>query len=93
MHGGPPALDIGDGIGAMVVLVGDDRLGTELFLESELDGRSLHTGVWRRQLGDRVVAAAVFCELAEGRYRVIDAADRTVAIRSGEVAELDLRAA
>ena len=50
--------------------------------------------MWDRHLGDRTVTAAVFCELVEGAYWVLDAAGtqvHRVEITGGELAAVDLR--
>ena len=96
VHGGAPALDIGGDIGAMVALMDRSALGTELHLRSELDpSKDVHTGVWERDQGTKKVAAAVFAELLEGTYQVLDsdgAAMQRVEIEGGKVATIDLRA-
>jgi hypothetical protein len=95
VRGGPPVLDIGGEIGAMVATMSPQTVGHELHLRSEHHPPvSVHTGVWDRQLGDRTVTAAVFCELVEGTYWVLDAtgADvHPVEITGGELATIDLR--
>ena len=53
----------------------------------------MHTGVWERQQAGRRVTAAVFPELREGTYHVLDehGADiQTVEIRGGSVTTIDL---
>jgi hypothetical protein len=92
--GGPPVLDIGDGVGALLVLMDDDAARTELHVR--LAGRtdSVHTGVWTRHVDDGHITAALFCELHEGIYRVLhdDGSERAeVAVKGGELSELDLR--
>lgn len=87
-------LDIGGDIGAMTVLLDSWAVGTELFLRAAVDGRVVHTGVWSRRIGDRELAAAVFCELEQGAYAVLapdGTDDRIVEIVGGRVTELDLR--
>jgi hypothetical protein len=95
VRGGPPVLDIGGDIGAMVATMTPETAGLELHLRSEHHPPvSVHTGVWERHLGDRIVTAAVFCELVEGTYWVLDAtgADvHPVEITGGELATIDLR--
>src|SRR5688500_7635338 len=67
VRGGPPVLDIGGDIGALVATVPHHRVGTELHLRSEHDPPiSIHTGVWERDLGGGVTVAAVFAELVAG---------------------------
>jgi len=95
VHGGAPALDIGGDIGAMVVTLDAGAIGTELHLRSEHEPPiDIHTGVWKRDLGGGQVVAAVFAELLEGTYLVLDEARapvRRVEIHGGRVTELDLR--
>ena len=94
VRGGPPVLDIGGDIGALVATMTSETAGLELHLRSEHHPPvSVHTGVWDRHLGDRTVTAAVFCELVEGTYWVLDAAGtqiRRVEITGGELATIDL---
>jgi hypothetical protein len=91
---GMVVLDIGGDIGALVVTMPDGALGTELHLSAYRDpSLDVHTGVWRRDLGSRVIAAAVFLELVEGVYGILDEAGdevRRVEIRGGELSEIDL---
>ena len=54
VRGGPPVLDIGGDIGAMVVLMDAASAGSELFLRSEHEPPiDVHTGVWTRPDGTR----------------------------------------
>lgn len=95
VRGGPPVLDIGGDIGAMVVLMDPATAGTELHLRSEHDPPiAVHTGVWTRPQGTAMVTAAVFPELVAGNYWVLDADGhdvRAVVIGGGELTEIDLR--
>jgi hypothetical protein len=90
---GPVVLDIGDGVGALVVHLPDDRAGTELHLRAE--GRPpIHTGVWPRPTGRGTPVVAVFGELAEGSWAILDdhgRAVRDVVVAGGRVTEVDLR--
>jgi hypothetical protein len=96
VRGGPPVLDIGGDIGALVVLMDPARAGTELFLRSDHEPPiDVHTGVWTRPHRDAAVTAALFPELLAGRYAVLDHdghAVRSVVIVGGELTEVDLRA-
>ena len=50
VRGGPPVLDIGGDIGAMVATMTPETAGLELHLRSEHHPPvSVHTGVWERQ--------------------------------------------
>ena len=93
--GGPPVLDIGGEIGAMVVLMEPASAGSELHLRSEHEPPlAVHTGVWARRHGAATVTAAVYPELVAGRYWVLDAAGhdvRPVVIEGGALTEIDLR--
>jgi hypothetical protein len=95
VQGGPTVLDIGGDIGALVATVDDDAVGTELHLRSATSPQlDIHTGVWRRGTGTDAVTAAVFCELTEGAYWVLDAAGaatQRVTVRGGALASIDLR--
>jgi hypothetical protein len=95
VRGGPPVLDIGGDIGAMVATMTPETAGLELHLRSEHHPPvSVHTGVWERHLGDRTVTAGVFCELVEGTYWVLDGAGtplHPVEITGGELTTIDLR--
>jgi hypothetical protein len=98
VRGGPPVLDIGGDIGAMVALMDPADAGTELFLRSDDPDHQpplhVHTGVWTRTHGDAAVTAAVFPELVAGRYVVLNDDGhpvRPVVIGGGELTEIDLR--
>lgn len=89
---GPPVLDIGDGVGALVLVTPPDMIGREIEVSRVDDDRArTHSQVHQRTIGGRDVGAAVYPALAEGTYRIWDDAQRRlrVEIRSGEVSELD----
>ena len=95
--GGPVVVDIGPGVGALVVYVGRDWLDDELHLRS-LDrvDWSTHTGVWERQLGgSRRLIAAVYPSLPHGTYGILDRDEHTVVrvvdVEEARVVEVDLR--
>jgi hypothetical protein len=96
VRGGPPVLDIGGDIGAMVVLMEPAAAGSELHLRSADEPPTfVHTGVWTRPHGPASVTAAVFPELVAGTYWVLDTDGhdvRPVVIGGGELTEIDLRA-
>jgi hypothetical protein len=95
VQGGAPVIDIGGDIGAMVATMPASALGTELHLRSEhVPPVAVHTGVWERRMGADRIAAAVFCELVEGTYWVLDDDGhdvRRVDVHGGELAQIDLR--
>lgn len=95
VRGGPPVLDIGGDIGALLVTMDPDTAGAELHLRSEhAPPIDIHTGIWHRTNGEQQVTTAVFAELSAGTYRVLDPPgnnQRRVVVRGGELARLDLR--
>ena len=98
VHGGPPVLDIGGDVGALVATMEPAAAGTELHLRSEHEPPiSIHTGVWHRAAaggGENHLTAAVFAELLEGSYWALDRDGNDlvrVDIRGGELATIDLR--
>ena len=103
VHGGPPVLDIGGDVGALVATMEPAAAGTELHLRSEHEPPiSIHTGVWHRaaagggggESGENHLTAAVFAELLEGSYWALDRDGNDlvrVDVRGGELATIDLR--
>lgn len=93
--GGPVVLDIGDTVGALIAYVDDDLLGTEIHVRADRDrSHTTHTAVWERTLGGRQVIVAVFPELAEDGYDLLDhdgSVTKRIAIRGGRITEIDLR--
>ena len=83
-------LDIGDGVGALVVHATKALLGREV--EVSLPGagtQRVHAVIHQRQAGGRPVFAAVFPSLAQGDYVLWDG-ERTlgqVTITGGQVTE------
>ena len=97
IHGGAAVLDIGGDIGALVVLLDPAPEGTELHVRApgETDW-TIHTGVWERHHGGGHVTAALFPELTQGTWIVLDehGEDVTaVTVTGGALATVDLRAA
>jgi hypothetical protein len=78
--GGPVVIDIGVGVGALVVHLDRDWLDHELHLRStDRPGWSTHTGVWERRIGgSRHLVAAVYPSLPQGRYEILDRDGQTV---------------
>lgn len=91
---GTVVLDIGGDVGALVVYTPASWHGTEIEVEEQsVTCPRTHTGVRERSSGRRSVTAAVFPELAAGRYELFDPAGRSVAVAAvagGEVAEIDV---
>jgi hypothetical protein len=99
-HHGPAGtglsvLDIGGDVGALVATMPPSALGTELFVRPLAEPTTtVHTGVWERPDAGPGVTAAVFLELREGTYDVLDehgAVVTTVEVHGGSVATVDLR--
>ena len=91
----PVVLDLGDGIGALIVHTDPELLGIEVEISPDsADGNRQHKEVLQRRLGPATVNVLVYDNLAEGEYTlwVDDVAwARNVRIESGSVAELDWR--
>lgn len=94
--GGPVTVDIGDGAGALVLVLDEPWLEQEVhLLPVDSDGPATHTGVWVRRVPSGDLIAAVFGSLAAGAYAVLDHDRSTelarVHVPDGGVVELDLR--
>ena len=91
---GTVVLDIGDGIGALVVHTPKALCGVEIEIAPRGGTTQLvHTEVRERVLADGSVFAGVFVALDEGDYTLLDAAGsgpRDVSIHSGRVTEVSL---
>lgn len=87
------ALDIGDGVGALIVHTGADMHGVEVEISpSEDDARRSHKQVLERFMGSRPAYTLVFDRLAAGHYTLwADGADgiRDVVVRDGEITEIE----
>jgi len=87
-------LDIGAGVGALVLYVPDSYRGREIEVSPVGDdARRTHTGVLERRAGGRTFCAAVYPALAAGPWRIWGDPARpgTAVIQSGAVAEVDWR--
>jgi hypothetical protein len=89
----PVVLDLGDGIGALIVHTDLELLGVEVEISpAGADGKRQHKEVLQRTMGPATVNVLVYDNLLEGEYTLwIDdvAWARNVRIQSGAVAELD----
>ena len=90
---GPPVLDIGGDIGALVATMDDGTAGTELFLRPDHDPTTtVHTGVWERL---RRPADGARCSRRSWRGRTTCSTSaapvRTVDVDGGRVSTIDLR--
>jgi hypothetical protein len=91
---GTVVLDIGDGIGALVVHTSKAMCGVEIEIAARGETTQLvHTEVRERVLPEGSVFAGVFVALDEGEYTLLDA-DGTgsldVVVHSGRVTEVAL---
>ena len=90
-----PVLDIGGDIGALVVYLADQPATGELEACPVDDPTArFHTGVHHRAIAHGVAWTAVFPEVAEGSYHLLDddgAPLAHVTVAGGTVHQLDLR--
>ena len=92
--GGPVVVDIGGDVGALIVATAAAWLGRELHVRREGETRTTHTGVWMRDVGASTEVVAVFPQLPEGRYDLLDAAGDPMlelSVDGGGVTHVDLR--
>jgi hypothetical protein len=91
---GTVLLDIGDGVGALVVHAPAALCGVEIEIARRGETHAfVHTEVRERRLPEGTVYAGVFAELPEGDYTLLDVAacpERDVTIRSGAVTEVSV---
>lgn len=92
---GSVALDIGAGVGALLIFTDAARVGDEIEVEPAAgNGRRTHVAVLTRRVGPRIAHAAVFASLAAGTYRVLHGDGRVaeyVRVPAAGIAELDWR--
>lgn len=91
---GTVVLDIGEGVGALVVHTPSALCGREIEIARRGESRAfVHTEVRERVLPEGSVYAGVFVALDEGDYTVLDVADHPrcdVTIESGRVTHVVL---
>ena len=91
---GTVVLDIGDGVGALVVHTSSALSGVEIEIARRGETAAfVHTEVRERVLPEGSVYAGVFVALDEGDYTLLDIGDhapRDVTIESGRVTEVQL---
>ena len=95
VHGGPPVLDIGGNIGACSSTMEPDAAEAPNCTcdQSTEPPINIHTGVWHDR-SNGSATTAVFAELVEGSYWVLDSSGtdlRQVEIRGGALTSIDLR--
>jgi hypothetical protein len=85
-------LDIGDGVGALVVHTPATLAGSEIEIRRPGETRQLtHTEVRERRLNEGIVYAGVFPAIVAGTYTLVGAdgrPDRDVEIGDGAVTEV-----
>ena len=91
----PVVLDLGDGVGALIVHTDPELLGVEVEISpAGADDDRQHKEVLRRAMGPVTATVLVYDNLAEGDYTLwIDgvAVTRGAHVTGGRVAELDWR--
>lgn len=90
----PVVLDLGDGIGALIVYTGPELLGVEVEISPAGDDTTRqHKQVLQRTMGTEVVNVLVYDNLAEGEYTLWrgETPTRGVHVAGGSVAELSWR--
>jgi hypothetical protein len=87
-------LDIGNGVGALIVYTTGDLDGREVEVSQVGATARIHTVVHPRDVDGRTIFAGVFPSLPAGDYTIWrddSTRNRSVTIVSGLVAEVDLR--
>lgn len=91
----PLVLDLGEGIGALIVHTEPELLGVEIELSlAGNDADRQHKQVLRRMLGPTAATVLVYDNLPEGDYTLwVDEAEpvRGIRVSGGQVVELDRR--
>jgi hypothetical protein len=91
----PVVLDLGDGVGALIVRTDPDLLGVEVEISPSCsDDDRGHKEVLKRAMGDEVASVLVYDNLPEGDYTLWigdEPRARDVHVAGGRVAELDWR--
>lgn len=91
-----PVLDIGGEVGALLLITGPDRTGTEIDLRRLDDGGRTHTAVHPRHTPAGLIHAGLYPALLAGDYELLldppgtDANPR-ITIRGGVLARHDCR--
>ena len=89
---GTVVLDIGGSVGALIVHTPSAWAGVEIELARRGQSEQfVHTEVRERRLPDETVYAAVFVEVPEGAYTLLDApagATRDIVVECGRVTEV-----
>jgi hypothetical protein len=95
VHTEHAVLDIGSGVGALIIYTPETWRGKEIEVSPQGHGeRKIHTQVLERMFGGKRMCAALYLELSEAKYDIwgddLKPVDQ-VTILGGQVAELDWR--
>ena len=95
IHTEHAVLDIGEGVGALIIYTPETLRGKEIEVSPQgHSGRKVHTQVLERMFGGQRMCAALYLELSEATYDIwgddLKPIDQ-VTILGGQVAELDWR--
>lgn len=92
VHSRHAVLDIGEGIGSLVIYTGEEFRGREIqvSLKGTNSARMVHTAVWERKFDGQVAFAGIYPSLPAGDYIIWTHPSAEVTIVSGNVAEVDL---
>ena len=92
VHEQPAVLDIGQGIGALVVYTKAELVGQEIEVSIKgNDEKRIHTAIHERKVNGRSIYAGLFLALPEGDYIIWVHPSCEVTIVSGHVAEVNWR--
>ncbi len=94
VHREDVVLDIGDGVGALIIYTGAELRGREIEVSPNGNAARIHTDVHERVVGGRTVFTAIFPSLDEGEYTIWSddpMPSTNVTIVGGQVTEVDWR--
>jgi hypothetical protein len=95
VHSEDVVLDIGDGVGALILYTAKELSGQEIEVSPmDDDAKRMHTAIHERRVNGRTVFAGVYPELPEGKYRIWSedpSKPTTFTINSGLITEIDWR--
>lgn len=93
VHTEQAVLDIGDGVGSLVIYTREALRGKEIqvSMKGNASAKMVHTAIWERRFNGRTMFAGIYPALPEGDYIIWTHPSREVTIVGGSVAEVDLR--
>ena len=90
VHEQPAVLNIGQGVGALVVYTKAELVGQEIEVSIKgNDEKRIHTAVHERKVNGRSIYAGLFLALPEGDYIIWVHPSCEVTVRGGHVAEIN----